>query len=127
MVTVNDARAFAAGLLCANSLPHLASAVAGKDHLTPLAWKRSGPGVNLVWGLLNLGGGLALAATARTGQRRWDERLPAFEAGAAAFSLWMAVTERLAPVNHDRAAVSPGGRPGAAVRPTRGRRGSPRR
>lgn len=63
-------RAFAGGVLCANSLGHLASAAAGKEHLTPLAGRRSGPAVNAVWGLLNLGGGLLLGRAAAPPHRR---------------------------------------------------------
>lgn len=100
MVTALGARAYAAGLLAGNSLPHLATAVCGKKHLTPLGWHNSDRWLNLVWGALNLGGGLALIAAGRTPGDRWDAQLPAFEAGAATFAVWMAVTERLKPVNH---------------------------
>src|SRR5690625_3342583 len=82
-------RAFVGGLLTANSLGHLATAAAGKEHLTPLAGRRSGPGVNAVWGLLNLGGGLAVVRGGRSHGSRWGPELHAFGAGAAVFAMWM--------------------------------------
>ena len=97
--------AFIGGMLVANSAPHLATAITGREHLTPLAGRRSGPAVNLIWGLGNLVGGLALAKAAMkesgpdSDPRRWDGRLHAFEAGAVTFAAWMFVTERLMPVN----------------------------
>ncbi|OAV59416.1 hypothetical protein [Enteractinococcus helveticum] len=53
--------AFFAGVFMVNSLGHFATAIAGKQHLTPLAGRRSGPAVNALWGAMNLAGGLALA------------------------------------------------------------------
>ncbi|MEV4804786.1 hypothetical protein AB0K18_32710 [Nonomuraea sp. NPDC049421] len=99
------ARSFVAGLLVSNSAPHLATAVTGRRHLTPLAGRRSGPGVNLVWGLANLAGGLALLRSAAKAERpgdAWDGRLVAFETGCVAFAAWMAATERFLPMNHER-------------------------
>jgi hypothetical protein len=99
------ARSFVAGLLVSNSAPHLATAVTGHRHLTPLAGRNSGPGVNLAWGLANLAGGLALLrSSARAGEpgEAWDSRLVAFEAGCVVFAGWMAGMERLFPMNHDR-------------------------
>jgi hypothetical protein len=94
------AGAFVGGLLVANSAPHLASAVAGHTHLTPVRGRNSSPRVNLVWGLANAVGGLALTrACARTGERRWDGSLLAFEAGAATFAMWMATSEAVLRVN----------------------------
>jgi|SRR5919112_3646686 hypothetical protein len=93
------ARSFVAGLLCANSLPHLATAASNHRHLTPLAGRRSNRWVNLAWGALNLGGGLALAATQHGRARRWDRRLVAFDAGAATFAVWMAASEATMKVN----------------------------
>ncbi|WP_406675331.1 hypothetical protein WBK31_18980 [Nonomuraea sp. N2-4H] len=59
--------------------------------------------MNLVWGLANLVGGLALlrsaAKTGRPGDA-WDGRLVAFEGGCVAFAAWMAATERLTHMNH---------------------------
>ena len=91
--------AFVGGLLVANSAPHLASAVAGREHLTPLAGRGSSPLVNLVWGAANLAGGLALVRVATGPGRRWDRRLVAFEVGAVTFAAWMAASEGLAPMN----------------------------
>ncbi|TDE95971.1 hypothetical protein EXU48_06910 [Occultella glacieicola] len=91
---------FLAGVLLANSVPHLGTAVASRTHLTPLAGAESPPVVNLVWGAANAVGGLALlSAGTRPGGGRWDRRLIAFEAGAAAFSLWMVASEALLHVN----------------------------
>ncbi|GAA4421830.1 hypothetical protein GCM10023169_15250 [Georgenia halophila] len=97
----DDVTAFCSGLLCANSLPHLATAAAGHQHLTPLGGKTSNRWVNLGWGALNLAGGLALAARPQGGGRRWSGRIVAFDAGAATFALWMAVSEVVMKVNHD--------------------------
>ncbi|MEV0822243.1 hypothetical protein [Nonomuraea rubra] len=97
------ARSFVAGLLVANSAPHLATAVTGRRHLTPLAGRGSGPGVNLLWGAANLAGGLALLRSAARTERpgdAWDSRLVAFESGCLVFAAWMAVTERFFPMNH---------------------------
>ncbi|MFC4531295.1 hypothetical protein [Sphaerisporangium dianthi] len=97
------ARAFIAGLLVSNSAPHLATAVTGHRHLTPLAGRGSGPAVNLAWGLANLAGGLVLLRTAARADRpgeRWDSRLVAFESGCVTFAMWMALTERFMPMNH---------------------------
>jgi len=85
-------RAFLGGLLAANSLAHLATALTGREHLTPLAGRTSGPLVNGVWGGVNLLGGLLLARSAGGPDRRWDHRLVAFDAGAAAFAAWMALS-----------------------------------
>ncbi len=106
-------RAFLGGLLAANSLAHLATALTGREHLTPLAGRTSGPLVNGVWGGVNLLGGLLLARSAGGPDRRWDHRLVAFDAGAAAFAAWMALSEGLMRVN---SAVSPD--PGAAPPPS---------
>lgn len=95
-------RPFAAGLLIANSAPHLATAVTGRQHLTPLAGRTSGPAVNAVWSGLNLlAGVLLLRASRRGGAARWDRDLIAFETGYLAFATWMAGTERLHPMNWD--------------------------
>lgn len=105
MTTRQRAGAFAAGVLVANSAPHLASAVTGRTHLTPLAGRQSSPKVNLLWGLGNAVGGLALTrACAGPGDRSWDRTLIAFEAGAAALATWMAVSEAIWRVNTSRAA-----------------------
>jgi hypothetical protein len=99
-----------AGILAANSAPHLASAVANRQHLTPLAGKRSGPVANAVWGLANLvGAGMALRASRSPGTTRWSADLVAFETGLLAFAAWMAGSERVFSTNSDH-------RPGAAIR-----------
>ncbi len=95
-------RAVAGGLLAANSLGHLATAAAGKEHLTPLAGRHSGPVVNAAWGVLNLAGGLLLVRRAASPGRRWGTELDGFGAGAAAFAVWMAVSNRVTAVNVDR-------------------------
>lgn len=89
-------------MLIANSAPHLASAVAGRQHMTPLAGRKSGPLVNAVWAGLNLTAGtLLLAPSRRDEATRWDEDLVAFGTGYLLFAAWMAGTERFFPVNHD--------------------------
>ncbi len=98
-------------MLVGNSTPHLATAVTGRRHLTPLAGRDSGPAVNGLWGLLNLLGGLLLLSP--DGHRRpgtWDDDLVAFETGVLALGAWMAVTERTLRTNTRRA-------PAAAPRP----------
>jgi hypothetical protein len=92
---------FAAGLLVANAAPHLATAVTGRRHLTPLAGRESGPGVNGVWSALNLSTAIGLLVWASRGKgSRWDSDLVAFGAGHAAFAAWMAASEAVARVNH---------------------------
>lgn len=120
--------ALVAGLLCANSLPHLATAAAGRRHLTPIGGAESSRWINAAWGAANLIGGLALIAHstrgegfsggssreegrfARTvrgegaagsvrGEKRWDSRLVAFDLGAAVFAAWMAASEATLQVN----------------------------
>lgn len=59
MVALNRVGAFAGGLLVGNSAPHLATAVTGRTHLTPLAGNESSSVVNLLWGLANVTAGLA--------------------------------------------------------------------
>jgi hypothetical protein len=92
---------FAAGLLVANAAPHLATAVTGRRHLTPLAGRDSGPGVNAAWSALNIGAAIGLLAWSARGKRtRWDADLVAFGLGHATFSAWMAASEAVARVNH---------------------------
>ncbi len=91
--------AFVAGLLCANALPHLATAATGRRHLTPLAGRNSDRWINLLWGSMNLAAGLALIAGTARGKGRWDPRLVAFNAGAATFASWMALSELLMKTN----------------------------
>lgn len=85
--------AFFAGVLTVNSLGHLATAAAGKEQLTPLAGRHSGPAVNALWGVLNLGGGLVIARKSRTPGVRWGREIHAFDAGAATCAAWMALSE----------------------------------
>ncbi len=93
-------RAVVAGLLVANSAPHLATAIAGRRHLTPLAGRESGPGVNGVWALINLAAGmLLLRSSRRRGVSRWDGDLVAFEASYLAFAAWMTLSESMLRVN----------------------------
>lgn len=107
-------QSFAAGVLIANSAPHLATAVTGQRHLTPLAGRKSGPIVNGVWAGLNLAAGvLLLRASRRVGAMRWDGDLVAFEAGYLVFAAWMAVSERLLATNWDRSVGDGGNLPSA--------------
>ncbi|MBE1536598.1 hypothetical protein [Actinomadura algeriensis] len=61
-------QSFFAGMLVANGAPHLASAVSGREHMTPLAGRRSGAVTNGVWAGLNLAGGVVLLRLARKGK-----------------------------------------------------------
>lgn len=89
----NSVRAFLSGVLAANSIGHLATAAAGKEYLTPLAGKHSGPLVNAVWGGSNLVGGLALVRFATGPGHRWGPEIHAFGAGAAVFAVWGFLSE----------------------------------
>jgi hypothetical protein len=106
-------RSFVAGVLMANSAPHLASALTGHRHLTPLAGRDSSPGVNGAWAALNLAGSAAMLLYKRGQSRRWDADLPAFELGYLMFASWMAISERVLRTNWDF---------GANVRTNRNRR-----
>jgi hypothetical protein len=93
-------RSFLAGMLVGNSAPHLATAVTGRHHLTPLAGRDSGPAVNGLWGAINLLTGLLLLTPNRyRTPGRWDRDLVAFETGVLTFAAWMAVSERLLGTN----------------------------
>ncbi len=99
-VSSSPVRSFLAGVLVGNSAPHLATAVTGRRHLTPLAGRDSGPGVNGLWGVLNLLGGLLLLSPdAHRSPARWDDDLVAFEGGVLALAAWMVVTERASRTN----------------------------
>jgi hypothetical protein len=104
MVLSPKVRAAVAGVLVANSAPHLATAVSGRRHLTPLAGRDSAPAVNLAWAAANLVGGALVLRGAAADRRpgRWDDRLVAFEAGYLAWALWMTVSEYLLELNWDR-------------------------
>lgn len=91
--------AFGAGVLAANSLPHMATAITGRRHLTPLGGQDSPASTNLVWSALNLGASLFMLRRAAAGSR-WGRDLLAFEAGVVAFSTWMLASERLLGTNH---------------------------
>ena len=91
---------FAAGLLVANAAPHLATAVTGRRHLTPLAGRDSGPGVNGAWSALNVCTAIGLLVWFAQGKSsRWDADLVAFGLGHVTFSAWMAASEAVARVN----------------------------
>lgn len=94
-------RALVSGALVANSLPHIASGVTGRRHLSPLGGRRSGPVANLAWALGNAVAGCLLLRTlpGRHGQR-WDSSLVASEAGAAAWAAWAVASERAMRTNH---------------------------
>lgn len=87
--------AYAAGILCANSLPHLATAAAGQQLMTPLSGPNSGRWANLAWGGANLTAGLALMVGSRGEPHHWIERLGPFGAGTASFAAWGVIGEKL--------------------------------
>jgi len=92
-VSPSRIRSFLAGVLVSNSAPHLATAITGRRHLTPLAGRQSGPGVNGLWGLLNLLGGLLLLSPdTHRSPTMWDDDLMAFEAGLLALAAWLVAT-----------------------------------
>ena len=101
---------FAAGMLCANSLPHLATAVTGRQHLTPVRGRRSSRWVNAAWGTANLVAGLLLVRKSAQGTGGWDSRLVAFNVGAAVFAAWMAGSEAVLKTNSAQGHSSPAGR-----------------
>jgi hypothetical protein len=90
-------------MLVANSAPHLATAFTERQHLTPLAGRRSGPVANAAWAALNLAAGAVLLRwSRRDAGARWDDDLLAFEAGCLVFGSWMAASERFLRINWDR-------------------------
>ena len=92
---------FVAGALVANAAPHMATAVTGRRHLTPLGGRDTGPGLNGAWSALNIGAAIGLlAGSARGKGARWDTDLVAFGLGHVVFSAWMATSEAVARVNH---------------------------
>lgn len=92
---------FVAGVLVANAAPHLATAVTGRRHLTPLGGRDSGPVVNGAWSGLNVAAATGLLVWAARGKRsRWDADLVAFGLGHVTFAAWMAASEALAGTNH---------------------------
>jgi hypothetical protein len=89
---------FLAGVAIANSSPHLATLVTGREHLTPLGGRSSGPLVNGAWASLNLAAGVALLQPSRRrGGRRWDADLPAFGLGCLCLAAWMWASETFLP------------------------------
>lgn len=112
-------RAAASGALVVNAVPHVASAVTGRRHLTPVAGRRSGPTINLLWGLGSAVAGYRLLGRPqpRDGDR-WDTTLVAFEAGAAAWGVWSVLSEAVLRTSVRAAA----GEPQAAPRSGRGGR-----
>lgn len=93
-ISRNAITAYAAGVLCANSLPHLVTAVAGERLMTPFAGRGSSRFANLLWGGTNLTAGLVLAARNHEA-RCWTGHLATFGAGAASFSAWSVVAEKV--------------------------------
>jgi hypothetical protein len=90
---------FAAGALLWNSVPHLVIWATGRRNLTPFG-PNSSPGVNLLWGAINLAGGCLLmrAADRREGAGRDPEAwLLPFEAGGLAMTAFGTLYERLRP------------------------------
>lgn len=92
----------AAGVLCANALPHLATAAAGRRMLTPLAGRDSPAYVNALWGAMNLAGGLLLLRAGLRGADRSGPVPEAFDLGVAGFAVWAVVAERLLGFNAPR-------------------------
>ena len=91
---------FIAGILMANSLPHLASMITGRQHLTPLAGRDSSAAVNGAWAAINIAAGVALLQPSRRqGGRQWNRDLSAFELGSVTFAAWMAGSELVWPMN----------------------------
>lgn len=86
--------AAAAGVLCANALPHLGTAAAGWRMLTPLGGRDSPAWINGVWGAANLAGGLILLRAASRDGGEVGARRESFGVGAAAFAAWSVVGER---------------------------------
>lgn len=100
-MTLSRIQSFVAGVLIANSAPHLATTVTGRRHLTPIGGRRSGPAVNAVWAAVNLAaGGLLLHTARRRGGPEWDGDLVAFEGGCLALAAWMFTSERILGTNH---------------------------
>jgi hypothetical protein len=53
-----------AGMLLVNAIPHAVVGFAGQRCLTPLGGEDSGPGLNLLWSVINLVGGAAILSSA---------------------------------------------------------------
>ena len=100
--------AAAAGVLCANALPHLGTAAAGWRMLTPLGGRDSPAWVNGIWGTMNLAGGLVLLRVAARDRDEVGARRESFGVGAAAFGLWSVVGDRVFAFNSSPAAPDGG-------------------
>lgn len=87
--------AAAAGVLCADALPHLATTVTGRRMLTPLAGRDSPASVNALWGAMNLAGGLLLLRAGLSSTERSGPVPAAFDLGVAGFAVWAVVGERV--------------------------------
>lgn len=85
--------AFVAGVLSANSAPHLVTAARRDRMLTPLAGPESGPLANLAWGTINLSAAVAMMVRASRRLAGRSGGLLAFTAGATAFAVWAVVYE----------------------------------
>ena len=88
-------RYFFAGVLMTNSMPHLAISLTGRRNMTPFG-RDSSAQVNLLWGLVNLFGGVFLIrstdrkASAHLSAHQW---LLALLAGGLFWSVFMVVME----------------------------------
>ncbi len=83
---------FLAGALLCNAIPHLAAGLRGERFPTPFAKPRgvglSSPRLNMIWGLINLGSGTALAR--RAFGMGFDPRVIVMLAGMLAIGLYLA-------------------------------------
>lgn len=85
----NLLRSLAVGVLTANAAAHAYAAAVGATHLTPLAGRDSSARVNALWSAPNIAAALGLLRTVSK-----DVRLRrAFKAAAAAFTVWVLVSE----------------------------------
>src|SRR5699024_5069237 len=76
-----------------NSLPRLATAAAGRRHLTLLNRHDSRHRTNAICGNGDLLGGLMLIGRTAHGEGRWNSRVVLFYLGAASFAAWAAISE----------------------------------
>ena len=104
-MTSTSIRSVIAGVLMANSAPHVATALTGHQHMTPVGGRDSGPRVNAAWAALNLAGSAALLLYKRSRRPRWEADLLWFELGYFVFAAWMVTSERVMATNWDRTAV----------------------
>jgi hypothetical protein len=88
-------RYFFGGVLMTNSMPHLAISLTGRRNMTPFG-RESSAKVNLLWGLLNLFGGvLVIRSTDRKARAELSAHdwLLALLAGGLVWSVFMVVVE----------------------------------